>query len=781
MERRSPSSSEALQSPSSFEALHGHKRKYPLMSAPTPSKNLNQSGWFNLLMLRPYGAENLSPKVKFWIACSSVVILFMAGLEGLVWGLISRYLVPETDASLRITVALFMFFFVFCLIWIADASLILFQPKPSQITSSTENSDSIIPSKTPFSWTFAVGVAFRVGIVSISLYITAPMLSQVIRDSDITKQLDSEGRQIKADFIQAKQDEFTKQIDLLKKQTETANKSADRSVNALAVYNKSQEKLKSDIDSLTDDINKYKAQMELEDSGDRKKGIRAGRGPRYNAAKSRLEALKKLLAKKQIEYKTQPVPPMSSADASIKQFNQQITDLSTTFNAQKTAMEAMDLAEFAETYKHEMTKQFPKNTPGNRINALKKLNEQEAVPHWQSSEGMAQALLGVLFLSLLALKCFEPDEVRLYFNETFQMAWPLYNNGTLEMLPGGERFKNIPKVTYTQFARLYTQYEIDEDTDFENSIADRIENRKDKNIRAEKKVAHLSHLIEKLKEDREHQRNLHLNEINKLKVEFDAYKDKLKFDNSKEVLTEKNQIALREKTLELQAQEQEIFNKKSEIELEKTRLFNEYEERKKRLGEEMSLEHEKLAAIAQNLTNECQEKKIQADHEIDKSKRKFSIETIREVIKEIERSKDAIINDIKNCDKMLEEYKDKVKKLDVKKEQTGQEPIYLQVEIDKITTENKSLVKDLEVLTEEQKGEIRNKIKANGEQIKKLQANLDSLKLNGKQNEHEKESIDLQFLISNLEREKINFQNKLLKEESKLDDWREKLKKLIEW
>ena len=417
---------------------NGHKRKNPLMSAPTSSKNLNQSGWLDLLSLRPYGTENLSPKVKFWITCSLVVILFMAGLEGLVWGLISRHLVPETDASLRITVALFMFFFVFCLIWIADASLILFQPKPSQNSSSTEGDDSTKPNKTPFSWTFAAGVAFRVGIVSISLYITAPMLSQVIRDSDISKQLDSEGRQIKAEFIQAKQNEFTKQIDLLKKQAETATKTADQSGNAIANYNNLQTTLKADIDSLKEEVEKYRAQMVLEIKGDKKKGIVAGKGSRYMAAESNWEASKKSLATAKAQYdvnaKNQPPPP--SGASSADQFNQQITELSTAFNAQKTAMEAMDLAEFAETYKHELPRQFPKNTPGNRINALKKLNEQEAVPHWQSTEGMAQALLGVLFLSLLALKCFEPDEVRLYFNENLQEAWQRYKDGTLAKQPG---------------------------------------------------------------------------------------------------------------------------------------------------------------------------------------------------------------------------------------------------------------------------------------------------------------------------------------------------------
>jgi len=101
-------------------------------------------------------------------------------------------------------------------------------------------------------------------------------------------------------------------------------------------------------------------------------------------------------------------------------------------------------------------------TRSKALQALQDSPEEQGVPHFETVEGFAQATLGVLFLSLIALKLFEPSSVRAYFSETIQMQYRHYLDGGLDDIPGfaplddqGRRLNPV------EFTRLWLAYEKD--------------------------------------------------------------------------------------------------------------------------------------------------------------------------------------------------------------------------------------------------------------------------------------------------------------------------------
>ncbi|MDD5274368.1 MAG: hypothetical protein PHU14_16830, partial [Methylovulum sp.] len=447
---------------------------YPLKPetlADTPSENQirpPEQSWSNLLLLRPYGHDHLSPKVKFWLGCSLVVIVFMASLEGLVWGLIGSHLVPDASAGVRLLVGLPLAAFVFCLIWISDASLLMFDAKSPPPIAKPEAKKTFWGGLSG-KGTFFLGIFFRIGIIGISLYVTAPLLNQVIRDDDITRIIETEQRAVKGNYLAAKEEAFAKDIVLLQKQADDAATATGHVLEAQQnvielqkEYNAQKAGLLADITRLKTEMATHKAEMAKQKKGGN--GYKGGKGPKYFAAETSYKEAQKALETTKTTLNNLVLPTSTTIAQPQNQpqpqtnYAEQINTARETFNALKAKVDAMDLKTFVEAYKAELPEAFPKNTPGYRIKVLKTLDESEKVPHWQSTEGIAQALLGVLFLSLLSLKSFEPKEVRLYFSEDLQDAWRRYQQGRLDKAPIFRDFTEERK-GYKDFALVYRQYE----------------------------------------------------------------------------------------------------------------------------------------------------------------------------------------------------------------------------------------------------------------------------------------------------------------------------------
>jgi len=146
-------------------------------------------GLLSFFSLRPYGERMSSPAVTFWIRAAWSVIILMALVEASIWGLIGRQLAPGNNPWIDYPVALFAFSGIFMLIWFVDSSFILAE-RPLLRKKKNETGEGIrhrieFDSNSPWRW--RIGISARILIVLISLLVTAPLLTLVIRTDQINE------------------------------------------------------------------------------------------------------------------------------------------------------------------------------------------------------------------------------------------------------------------------------------------------------------------------------------------------------------------------------------------------------------------------------------------------------------------------------------------------------------------------------------------------------------------------------------------------------------------
>jgi hypothetical protein len=138
------------------------------------------------LSLRPYGDALLTPAGAFWIFAVRIAILLMASAEAMAWSYAAFYL---ATGGIRWAAGIGAFVFTFATVCLIDASLmtldrwarkddhrITLEPKPHWIERSRD----------------LLSIAARVGLVALSMYITAPFLAQLMFNEDVTRQLRDE-------------------------------------------------------------------------------------------------------------------------------------------------------------------------------------------------------------------------------------------------------------------------------------------------------------------------------------------------------------------------------------------------------------------------------------------------------------------------------------------------------------------------------------------------------------------------------------------------------------
>ena len=417
---------------------------------------------WDFLRLKPYGDSLLTPAVRVWLGFAWTIILLMATLEGIVWGLVGASIVPAESASLRPFAGLLLFALIFSVVWIIDASLVMSErPTARSRRWNRGNNQGFLAL---VRWLF--GFLARLAIVALSLYVTAPFLGKIIRADDIAtyhqQQVERYYAQRDAQF-KAQLTERTAQFE----QTYQARVTTlQAEITHLTESIARERQRRSDIEAqfapelavLRRDLTAMQQRVGDEILG--RDGRASGRGPEARKWEFNAQLLTSQLDSKQTELNTL-----------VGNINQQLTDWERTLNERTETLQRLgaEHQQRLDSIAAELTaQQLPPNPPrlsfaarSKALQALQASPEEQGVPHFETVEGFAQATLGVLFLSLLALKLFEPGSVRAYYSETIQMQYRKYLEGGLADIPGFECLDNEHRLNPIEFTRLWLAYEKD--------------------------------------------------------------------------------------------------------------------------------------------------------------------------------------------------------------------------------------------------------------------------------------------------------------------------------
>jgi hypothetical protein len=181
-------------------------------------------GVVRYLALKPYGNSLLSPAGAFWIFAVRIAILLMASAEALSWSYAAFYL---ATGGLRWAAGLGAFVFTFLTVCLIDASLMT-------LDRWARRHDHRITLETPPKWwergrdLFSIGT--RVGLVALSMYVTAPFLTQLMFNDDIGRALADERTAIRVKTREALLEPISKRSATLQSQMDDRRAALDAEV-----------------------------------------------------------------------------------------------------------------------------------------------------------------------------------------------------------------------------------------------------------------------------------------------------------------------------------------------------------------------------------------------------------------------------------------------------------------------------------------------------------------------------------------------------------------------
>ncbi len=149
-----------------------------------------------LAYLRPYGKNLLTPAASVWFLFMSFLVSIMAIIEGTTWGIISTYVIPDPYKLAAVLVGLI----IFALIWIFDSSLVTMDLSNAP-SSNQKESQSDTTLKTFFSSRLGWGALLRIAVITTSILVTAPLLTQLLLSADIQEELDHKRGEIRVKLI----------------------------------------------------------------------------------------------------------------------------------------------------------------------------------------------------------------------------------------------------------------------------------------------------------------------------------------------------------------------------------------------------------------------------------------------------------------------------------------------------------------------------------------------------------------------------------------------------
>ncbi len=413
--------------------------------------------------LRPYGRSLVTPAVAVWLLSAWIVILLMASIEGLVWGAVGFSLVPAASPWLAPPVAAFLFALMFSIIWIVDSSLIMSERPPLRRRAQ----DGARAERLGALTRWVLGILVRVGIVAISLYVTAPFIEKLIRADDIEAyhqaQVERYFRE-RDETIQAQVRTRAERVDAgLAARIGSLEQEIARLADSLADEQERRDRIETEhapqIEVLTRDLAAARARV-----GDEVLG-RDGRPEGYGPEARKWDERAKLLADKLAAVQAE-------RDARLGEILPLITEQQQRLAARSDALQQVrsEQQEIFERLTAEVVAQQPPAAPprltfaarSKALAALRESPEEAGVPHFETVSGFAQASLGILFFALIALKLFEPPAVQAYFSEAVQHAYRRYLAGGLVDVPGfGHREDPSRRLSPGQFADQWRRYQDD--------------------------------------------------------------------------------------------------------------------------------------------------------------------------------------------------------------------------------------------------------------------------------------------------------------------------------
>ncbi|NBC46540.1 MAG: DUF4407 domain-containing protein [Gammaproteobacteria bacterium] len=509
------------------------------------------------LFLRPYGRQLLTPAAAAWIGSAWVLILLMASLEGFVWGMIGLSLVPAETAWLGPPIGLFLFALLFAVVWVVDASLITSE-KPRLSGQALRESGPLLR--------WLLGLLVRVGIVAISLYVTAPFIEKLIRADDIAAWHQAQVER----YFDQRAETLREQVDERIAQLETGfqariaglEQQIGRIDEAIATERQRRERIRAEyqpeIEVLTRDL--AEARQRVGDEVFGRDGRPAGYGPEARRWNARAELLAETLESKRNELEERVAP----IDARIGALQQQLSEINAGLAELRIEEQALRERIRAEIEAEQPPPAPPELTFAARSKALTALREssgEQGVPHFETVEGFAQAALGVLFFALIALKLFEPPAVQAYYSESVQSQYRKYLAGGLVDIPGFAHHDDpARRLSPAEFARRWEQWERSPDA-FLAAYRDELDAKAS---------------LDRLDADREHEREL----LSRRRESID------------------HQLALehRQRESELEVREQELQLRLGQF---KERLDS--ETRRQRMRDEWAVEQEHQEQLEANL------------------------------------------------------------------------------------------------------------------------------------------------------------------------------------
>lgn len=415
------------------------------------------------LRLRPYGTDLVTPAVRVWLGFAWTVILLMAALEGIVWGLVGASLVPQGASWLRPLAGIFLFALMFSIIWIVDASLVISERpvlrRASGRAAPEQGRGALLR--------WGTGLLVRIAIVAVSLYVTAPLLAKLIRADDIRH------------YHQSQVERYHEQ-----RSGELQGRIASRNEQTAAIYRARLQPLETEVEQLTQALAQERARRAAIEAayapeltilrrdlteaqaraGDEvfgRDGRIAGRGPEARKWEASATRLAEQLAAKQRELDQRSavtVQRVGEIERTLRARSEELQRLRQEEQQRLDRIAAEVMAEQAEATPPSLT--FAERSKA--LQALRESPDEHGLPHFETVEGFAQAALGVLFFSLIALKLFEPAAVGAYFSETMQSQYRKYRAGGLADIPGFELAPDPgQQLSPTEFARLWQLYELD--------------------------------------------------------------------------------------------------------------------------------------------------------------------------------------------------------------------------------------------------------------------------------------------------------------------------------
>jgi len=413
------------------------------------------------LLLRPYGDNLLTPAVTVWLGFAWVVIALMASIEGVVWGLVGASIVPREAALLRLPAGLFLFALMFAIVWIVDASLIMSE-RPTRTLPGTAPREDDDNTGAQIRW--FLGVAARVIIVAVSLYVTAPFLAKLIRAEDIASWHQRQVERYFAErdaWLQARIAENAAPLEAAHRAqvadlearvaqlSQAVTEARARRARIEAEYAPELAVLRTEL---------AEAQRRFGDELHGRNERREGYGPQAQLWEARAKQLAATIDAKQRESAARLGDDqrlLIEQERQLDAANAQLQELRRAHQQRIDEIVAQTRAQQPEAAPPRLT--FAARSKA--LQALRDSPDERGVPHFETVEGFAQAALGILFCALLALKLFEPAAVRAYFNEALQYRYRKYLHGGLADIPGFETAEDpVRRLDPIEFAQLWRRY-----------------------------------------------------------------------------------------------------------------------------------------------------------------------------------------------------------------------------------------------------------------------------------------------------------------------------------